>query len=77
METMKYTCAQSFISMCIIVGKFEKWRSDIKENCLRLSVVGGCHGNQFIAVVAFSALPGLLGFGINYTRVLHTSIGYL
>ena len=24
METMKYTCAQSFISMCTIVGKFEK-----------------------------------------------------
>ena len=20
--------------------------SDFKENCLRLSVVGGCHGNQ-------------------------------
>ena len=38
METMKYTCAQSLISMCTIVGKFEK--------CLRLSVVGGCHGNQ-------------------------------
>ena len=46
METMKYTCAQSFISMCIIVvGKFEKGRSDFKENCLRLFVVGGCHGN--------------------------------
>ena len=45
METMKYTCAQSFISMCTIVGKFEKERS---ENCLRLrlSVVGGCHENQ-------------------------------
>ena len=24
METMKYICAQSFISMCTIVGKFEK-----------------------------------------------------
>ena len=46
METMEYTCAQSFISMCTIVGKFEKGRSDFKENCLRLSVVGGCHGNQ-------------------------------
>ena len=28
------------------VGKFEKGRSDFKENCLRLCVVGGCHGNQ-------------------------------
>ena len=46
METMEYTCAQSFISMCTIVGKFEKGRSDFKQNCLRLSVVGGCHGNQ-------------------------------
>ena len=46
METMKYTCAQSFISMCTIVGNFEKL-SDFKENCLRLSVVGCCHGNQF------------------------------
>ena len=46
METMEYTCTQSFISMCTIVGKFEKWRSDFKENCLRLSVAGGCHGNQ-------------------------------
>ena len=47
METiMEYTCAQSFISMCTIVGKFEKGRSNFKENCLRLSVVGGCHGNQ-------------------------------
>ena len=36
METMEYTCAQSFISMCTIVGKFEKGRSDFKENCLRL-----------------------------------------
>ena len=42
METMEYTCVQSFISMC----KFEKGRSDFKENCLRLSVVGGCHGNK-------------------------------
>ena len=24
METIKYICAQSFISMCTIVGKFEK-----------------------------------------------------
>ena len=24
METMKYVCAKSFISMCTIVGKFEK-----------------------------------------------------
>ena len=46
METMKYTCAQSFISMYTIVGKFEKCRSDFKDNCLRLSVVGGCHGNK-------------------------------
>ena len=46
METLEYTCAQSFISMCTIVGKFEKGRSDFKENSLRLSVAGGCHGNQ-------------------------------
>ena len=46
MEGMEYTCAQSFISMCTIVGKFEKGRNDFKENCLRLSVVGGCHGNH-------------------------------
>ena len=46
METMENTCAQSFISMCTIVGKFEKGRGDFKENCLRLFVVGGCHGNQ-------------------------------
>ena len=45
-ETMKYICAQSFISMCTIVGKFEKLRSDFKENCLRLFVVGCCHGNH-------------------------------
>ena len=44
-ETMEYTCTQSFISMCTAVGKFEKERSDLKENCLRLFVVGGCHGN--------------------------------
>ena len=24
MKTMEYTCAQSFISLCTIVGKFEK-----------------------------------------------------
>ena len=36
METMEYTCARSFISMCTVVGKFEKGRSDFKENCLRL-----------------------------------------
>ena len=36
METMEYTCARSFISMCTVVGKFEKWRSDFKENCPRL-----------------------------------------
>ena len=29
--------------MYTVVGKFEKGRSDFKENCLRLSVVGGCH----------------------------------
>ena len=46
METMEYTCAQSFIYMCTIVGKFEKGRSDFKENYLRLFVVGGCHGHQ-------------------------------
>ena len=34
--------AHSFISMFTIVGK---GRRDFKENCLRLSVVGGCHGN--------------------------------
>ena len=46
METMEYTCTQGFISMCTIVGKFEKGRSDFKENCLRLSVVSSCHGKQ-------------------------------
>ena len=46
METIEYTCVQSFISTCIILGKFEKGRSDFKENCLRLSVAGGCHRNQ-------------------------------
>ena len=30
-----------------------------------------------IAAVAFSALPGLLGLGINYTSVLHTGTGYI
>ena len=45
METMEYTCAQSFISMCTTVGKFEKGISHFKENCLRLFVVGSCHGN--------------------------------
>ena len=30
METMEYICAQSFISMCTIVGKFEKGRSDFE-----------------------------------------------
>ena len=40
---MEYTCA-SFIHT---FGKFEKGRSDFKENRLRLSVVGGCHGNYF------------------------------
>ena len=44
METMKYLCAQSFISMCTIVGKFEKY---FKENCLNVFVVGCCHGNHF------------------------------
>ena len=33
METMEYTCAQSFISICTI------------EKCLRPFVAGGCHGN--------------------------------
>ena len=46
METMEYICAQIFISMCTIVGKFEKGRSVFNENCLRLFAVGGCHGNQ-------------------------------
>ena len=30
METMEYTCAQSFTSMRTIVGKFDKGRSDFK-----------------------------------------------
>ena len=69
METMKYTCAQSFISMCTIVDKFEKGRSDFKENCLRLFVVGGCHGNQlsvmgvmlFACVLSFITICATIG----------------
>ena len=33
------------IQMCNVKG-----RSDFKENCLRLSVVGGCHGS-YLGVV--------------------------
>ena len=35
-----------YLHMCTIVGKFEKSEEVIfKVNCLRLFVVGCCHGN--------------------------------
>ena len=45
METMKYTCITSFISIRTTVSEFE-WRSNFKEKCLRLFFVGGRHGND-------------------------------
>ena len=41
METKKYMCAQSFISMCTIVGKFEKWKPFV------------CHGGDVLCVLSF------------------------
>ena len=39
METMSHTCVPSFISMRGTYSKFEEWRSNFKEKCLRLFVV--------------------------------------
>ena len=61
METMEYTCAQSFISMCTIVGKFEKGGSSYREKCLRPFFVNGCHGNAEIHVHTKFHLHALYG----------------
>ena len=39
METIEYTCAPSFTSMCAILSKLHEGRGKFEENCLRLFVV--------------------------------------